>query len=132
MTAPTRRKPGPAPATDYRNPDMHNVDPLAVEFACNGTVMQLNADERIIAARKMLGLHSCTEIARRIGTYKEEINRIARATPDTMLCPACRQRSYHAEGFLRRHVDIHGMRWCCQSGVHFTVKTKSIQAMARG
>lgn len=131
MSAPARRN-GPAPAADFANPDMSRVDMLAVEFACNGTVMRLNADERIVAVRNMLGLHPVAEIARRIGTYTEEIARIARVIPDTILCPACRQRAYENNGFLRRHVDIHGMRWCCQSGEHFTVKTKSIQAMARG
>lgn len=114
------------------DPDMSQVDQLAVEFACNGTVMTLNPDERIVAVRAMLGQHGPSEIARRIGTYSEEVARITRATPGTMLCPACRQRAYHSEGFLRRHVDIQGMRWCVQSGEHHTVKTRSIQAMARG
>lgn len=127
----TARRNGPAPAADHTNPDMSRVDLLAVEFSCNGTPMRLNPDERIVAVRAMLGQRLATDIARLIGTYDEEVARIARATPGAMVCPAGRHYAYHDNGVLRRHVDAQGLRWCAQSGQHHTVRVKSLQAMAR-
>lgn len=107
---------------DYGHADMSMVDALAVEFVCNGTPMRLNTDERVVAVQRMLGGRPVSEIARLIGCNCEEVSRIARALDGTMRCPFCNQRVFHDTGFLRRHVDHLGRRWCPQSGEHSSVR----------
>lgn len=117
---------------DLGTADMSNVDKLAVEFACNGTAMELNTDEQIVAVRAMLGRHTATEIARRIGSYDERVNRIAKALEDTAPCPFCRQRVYiGADGTVSRHVDQTGNPWCPQSGMHRDRRAANREQMRR-
>jgi hypothetical protein len=116
---------------DVWQPDMSQVDDLAVEFACNGTRMRLNKDERIIAVRRMIGVRPPHEIAELIGTFKEEIGRIAKTTPGTLLCPFCRQHAYADDDVLRRHIDSRGQQWCPQSGKHKNVRAETVQRLIR-
>lgn len=112
-------------------PDLSQVDELAVQFACNGTRMRLNQDERIVAVQRMIGQRPSQEIAMLVGTYPEEVGRIARATPGMVPCPYCHQRAYVDGEVFRRHVDNQGRRWCPQSGQTGAVRMKSIEAIAR-
>lgn len=118
---------------DYGRIDWSRVDPLAVEFACNSTPMELNADEQVVAVRAMLGKHTASEIARRIGSYAEMVNRIAKTIEETALCPYCRQRVYHhAEGtIVSRHVDVTGLPWCPQSNQPRSRRIPNREAMRR-
>lgn len=116
---------------DKGRADLGNVDELAVQFVCNGTPMRLNKDERIVAVQRMLGRRAVNEIARLIFTYQEEVSRIAKATPGTLNCPFCHQRVYADDGVLSRHVSIQGDRWCPQSGLHKSVRARSIESLAR-
>ncbi len=78
-------------ADTWRDPDMSMVDELAVEFACNGTRMHLNLDERVVAARRMCGTQPNAVIAERIGSpYLEEVFRILKAS-GAVSCPRCSQ-----------------------------------------
>jgi hypothetical protein len=99
---------------DFSACDPALVDEMAVELACRGTVMRLNAHERVAAVVRMLGQVSTAEIARRCATHDREIHRIARAL-DTVRCPWCRRYTFHAAGVLGRHIDKQGAS-CVMSG----------------
>lgn len=102
----------------YADYDPSMVDELAVQFACEGTRMDLNRDSQVVAVMLMLGKHTTSEIARRIGTYPEHVGRIARAL-DTVKCPMCGQHSWHDNGVLRQHMDNFGFTWCPMSRCHY-------------
>lgn len=89
----------------YSECDMTNVDELAVEFACNGTRMHLNPDERVHAIRLMTGRVASSEIAWRIGTYDREVVRIMRAL-GAVLCPLCNCLTFADGDVLQRHCDF--------------------------
>jgi hypothetical protein len=89
---------------DFSACDMALVDEMAVELAYRGTMMRLNAHERVAAVRMMLGQVPTGEIARRCATHHREIHRIARAL-DTIRCPRCRRYTFHDAGVLGRHID---------------------------
>lgn len=125
MSAPSQKR-------DVWQPDMSQVDELAVDFACNGTRMLLNKDERIVAVRRMMGTRRARDIAVLIGTFDAEIGRIARSTAGTMPCPFCLQYTYVDDGVVRRHVDMHGLPWCPQSGKHKDTRCMSVEDLKRG
>lgn len=105
----------------YAECDMTRVDLLAVEFACNGTRMHLNPDERVHAVRLMTGHAASSEIAWRICTYEREVMRIMRAL-GAVLCPLCNCLSFTDDGVLRRHCDFRFAKRfaepCPMSGQH--------------
>lgn len=94
MTAPTLQA--------YANPDMSQVDELAVDFVCNGTPMDLNRDSTVVAVRRMCGVVPNGEIARRCRTYKEEVSRILKASGAVN----CRCRQYVWPG--QQHLTLMG------------------------
>lgn len=90
----------------YAACDMARVDLLAVEFACNGTRMRLNRDERVYAVRVMAGRVRTGDIAARIGTYEREVTRILAAS-GARICPLCHQYvPVDDEGRWRWHLDF--------------------------
>jgi hypothetical protein len=108
---------------DFASYDAALVDHLAVRWACQGTAMRLNRDERVLAVRLMCGRVPTQDIARRIRTYPEEVSRILRAL-DTVKCPLCQQFCWHDDGVLRQHagkpdgVCFSPVDWCAMGGCH--------------
>lgn len=98
----------------YGQVDWHNVDDLAVEFACNGTVMPLNRDEITVAATRMAGLVSSTEVARRCRTDDRTIVRILHAL-GARQCPTCYQLVFQPDGVIARHIDYRWLGQCAGS-----------------
>jgi hypothetical protein len=99
----------------YGDLDMNNVDELAVEFACQGTPMPLNRDEITVAAQRMIGKCSSTEIARRCCTLDRTIVRILSAL-GAQQCPHCRQLVIIDDaGVVSKHVDYWWGDLCSQS-----------------
>jgi hypothetical protein len=98
----------------YGEVDFFNIDELAVEFACNGTVMPLNRDEITVAAQRMAGKCSSSEIARRCRTDDRTIVRILHAL-GAKQCPVCCQLVFQPDGVVADHIDYRWRDQCAGS-----------------
>lgn len=108
-----RLQPG---APGYGQIDMGNVDQLAVDFACNGTAMKLNRDERRYVVARIGGRYPSDEIARRCCTYEREVLRDMEKF-GAVSCPVCKRFAYlTVEGVFSRHVDSLGVKTCPMTG----------------
>lgn len=93
------------------------LNELAVQWACQGTRMNLNRDERVLAVKLMLGRVPVVQIADRIGICDRSVSRIVRAL-DTVKCPLCQNRCWHNDGILADHLGFDGTAVCLMSGCH--------------
>lgn len=99
----------------YGEYDPHNVDQLAVEFVCNGTVMALNRDEITLVVTRMAGKCSSAEIARRCRAEDRQILRILQAL-GAKLCRHCYQLVFMPDGIVGDHIDYRWNGQCTASG----------------
>lgn len=95
--------------------EMAAVDRLAIEFVCNGTPMPLNRLERAYAIQAMVGRVGSAEMARRLGTYDNEVTRTLKAI-GAVMCPGCQRLQLQDAGILRPHIDQWGAARCAMSG----------------
>lgn len=95
--------------------DSSMVDELAVEFACEGTPMNLNHDETVVLCQRLCGRVTAAEIARRARVGEREVARHLRAL-GAKPCPACNQLVFDTEGVLARHVNWYLQTACGMTG----------------
>lgn len=110
---------------------MSDIDWLAVEWVCAGTVLKLTPDEKRAVIRRLLprmldneesavytNKLSSTEVARRMATTERSVERykaeLAHATETC--CPVCRQRIWVIAGDVAPHPDVLMRDDCPMSG----------------
>ena len=99
---------------------MTDIDWLAVDMVCTGTVVPLTKHERRAAIRRlserMLKVGdwhcegrnlTCTEVARRLRCTERTVLRDVRALPpaEKRVCPICRQPMWISLGTVEPHPD---------------------------
>lgn len=103
----------PNPKRDYGHYNPNNIDWLAVEFACNGTRMRLNPDERVAVVARIGSRVPAADLAARIGCGDKEVGLIMAALDNTARCPVCRHHAFHDEaGVLQPHLGVQ-LIWPC-------------------
>lgn len=98
-------------ARRYGDVVMDNIDDLAIRFACQGTPMELNRDETVVALGRMFGKHPLHEIARRCRISERQICRLLN-TLGAQRCPDCRQLTFTTNGVIDHHIDYHRGHTC--------------------
>ena len=110
---------------------MSDIDWLAVEWVCAGTVLKLTPDEKRAVVRRLLPKMldndesavyttklSSAEVARRLATTERSIERYKAELADAneKCCPVCRQGMWVIAGEVAPHPDVLMREDCPMSG----------------